>query len=244
MTPVDTTFCDRAAYFPSEDTLVVADLHIGRDASSGVELPLGERADLLERLDALLGRFDPAAVVAAGDVLHAFDRLPDGAVDTLGAFCERVGDAGADLTMTPGNHDAMLETALDAAAVDTATVTDEYRIETVDAVVVHGHERPDAAGTEQTTALYVCGHDHPAIRIEGQRRPCYLYGSGVYENSDVLALPAFSRLAAGAVVNRARRGDLQSPLLADPGRFRPAVRDEDADETLWFPPLDEFRSML
>ncbi|MFC6726418.1 metallophosphoesterase, partial [Halobium palmae] len=39
-------FRNRAVFLPAAETLVVADLHVGRDENSGVEFPLGERADL------------------------------------------------------------------------------------------------------------------------------------------------------------------------------------------------------
>jgi len=108
-----------------------------------------------------------------------------------------------------------------------------------DWLVTHGHEAPEAAAER-----YLVGHDHPAIEIEGRRRPCYLYGEGLYRGADVLMLPAFTRLAAGTPVNGARDGDLMSPLARRIGAFRPLVRDETADETLSFPALSEFRSLL
>ena len=66
----------------------------------------------------------------------------------------------------------------------------------------------------------------------------------MYASADVLMLPAFTRLAAGVPVNGPSARDFQSPLVTDLEGFRPIVRDEASDETLWFPPLDEFRSML
>jgi hypothetical protein len=113
----------------------------------------------------------------------------------------------------------------------------EYRVG--DWVVCHGHEAPTASAEG-----YLVGHDHPTIIIEGTRRPCYLYGAGSYEGADVLMLPAFTRLAAGMPVNRMTGAEFQSPLVRNADPFRPIVRDEDADETLTFPPLGRFREML
>ncbi|RBI61049.1 metallophosphoesterase [halophilic archaeon] len=223
-------FRDRAVYLPAADALVLADLHVGRDAVANVELPLGERADLTGRLDALLDRFAPAEVVFAGDVLQAFDHVPDGVEATVTALRRRVADAGADLTVVRGNHDAMLGTVVDHR--------DEYRLAD-DTLVCHGHETPDG-----TAPRYVVGHDHPAIEIEGRKRPCYLWGPDVYAGSDVLVLPAFTRLAAGVVVNRLSGSDFDSPLVTRANDFRPIVRDEDGDETYRFPPLGEFRRLL
>jgi metallophosphoesterase superfamily enzyme len=289
---VTATDCrDRAVYLPAADALVLADVHVGRDRTSNVELSLCERADLVERLAALVDRYDPAEAVVAGDLLHAFESVPQGVAETVGALRGVLARADASLVLVAGNHDTML------SSVHDGPVHDAYRLDlsgdadgdgtdpsddgpapaadpdppttapdgddpastggggpTIapgadSALVVHGHEPPT-----ESADLYLVGHDHPAIEIEGRRRPCYLAGpvgpgravdtGAAPADASVLALPAFNRLAAGVVVNGARRGDLQSPLLYRVDELRPVVRDPDADETLTFPPLGEFRRLL
>ncbi|WP_254767731.1 metallophosphoesterase [Salinilacihabitans rarus] len=235
MTPVDVPFdlLDRAAYIPESDALVLADLHLGRAAASDVEAPIDDGGDALARLDALLGRVDPGTVVVAGDLLHSFSTVPRGVERDLAALEERVADAGASLVVTPGNHDALLDRIYDG---ETAA---ERRLADGETVVVHGHERP-----ESDAARYVIGHDHPALSVDGRKLPCFLYGPGVYEGADVLVLPAFTRLAPGATVNGMAGRDFGSPLIDDADAFHPAIRDEEGDETLWFPPLGECRRLL
>lgn len=217
---------DRALYLPDERTLVLADVHLGRDRASAVSLPLGERTDILDRLDMLLDRFDPQEVVVAGDLLHSFDRLSYGVERALQEFESQIEKRGARLVVTRGNHDTLLDSALDGAV-------SEHSVG--DLLVCHGHERPNRAGS------YIIGHVHPAITIEGQKRPCYLRGPADGGGS-VLVLPAFTRLAAG--VDIARSGALRSPLLGHSSEYRPIVWDETNDETLEFPPLGEFRALL
>ncbi|PSQ18648.1 metallophosphoesterase [Halobacteriales archaeon QS_8_69_26] len=232
-------FRDRAAYLPRSDALVVADLHVGRDATSNVEFPMGEREDLTERLGALLDRFEPSEVVAAGDLLHAFDSVPRGVADTLAAVRATVEDADAEFVAVRGNHDAMLSSVYDG------TVHDAYRPGRGHTLVVHGHEPPDERPPgEHGRGRYVMGHDHPAIRVEGRRRPCYLLAHGAYRGADVLVLPAFNRLAAGVTVNGATAANMHSPMITDLDDYRPIVRDPEADQTLRFPPLGRFRDML
>jgi hypothetical protein len=222
----EVVFRDRAVFFPVAGTLVLADVHLGRDRASNVELPLGERTDLLDRLGGLLDRFAPGRVVVAGDLLHSFDRLPSEVEGTLSAVERRIEESGAELVAVEGNHDTMLGSLL---AVDPRCCVG-------DALVCHGHRSP-----EGSAPLYVLGHEHPAITIEGRKRPCYLVGPAA-DGGRALVLPAFTRLAPGTDVSRARR--FRSPLLSRPGAYRPVVRDEAGDETLWFPPLSEFRAML
>lgn len=231
----DLSFRDRAVFLPTTETLVLADLHVGRDESSGVAFPLGERADLHERLDRLLAHYTPTRVVVAGDVLHSFSRISDRVEQSLLTLTDCCGDAEAEFILVSGNHDTML------SAVWDGPVHDSYRLDD-DTVVCHGHEHlPDDA---ESAARYVVGHDHPAIEIEGQRRPCYLFAEAIYRDTDVLMLPAFNRLAAGVLVNQMRTADFQSPFVVDADAFRPIVYDADSHETLTFPSLGEFRRML
>jgi metallophosphoesterase superfamily enzyme len=228
----DLQFRDRAVYLPASDTLVLADLHVGRADASNVEFPVGERAHLRDRLDGLLDAFAPETVVFAGDVLQRFEYVPAVARDTLDELAGLVADAGATLVATPGNHDPKLPGVLDAPTPDTCRVDD-------DVVVCHGHEPPD-----EDASLFVIGHDHPTIEIEGQRRPTFLYGESTYRGGDVLLLPSFTELAAGVVVNRMRTGDFSSPLVGNADALRPVVYDADADEPLWFPRLGHLRAHL
>ncbi|MFC7045159.1 metallophosphoesterase [Halobacteriaceae archaeon GCM10025711] len=226
---MDAEYADRAVYLPAADALVLADLHVGRDAASNVELPLGERADLTDRLRRLLDRFRPATVVVAGDLLHTFDGVPDGVAETVADVESIVADA-AGLVVTPGNHDAMLDAVTEADRVAEHRLGDGT-------VVLHGHEEPTVEADR-----YVVGHEHPAIVIEGTKRPCYLLGPDAYRGATVLVLPAFSRLARGTVVNGLRGRDVLSPLVADVDAFQPVVLS--GDEALTFPALGDLRSLL
>ncbi|AGB36443.1 metallophosphoesterase [Natronococcus occultus] len=227
---------DRAVYFPRAETLVLADVHLGRAASSPVEAPLGEATDVAERLEALLAARNPETVVIAGDLLHSFSRIPRGVERSLAELVDRVEDAGASLAVTPGNHDAMLASAFDG---ETAS---SYRLADEETVVCHGHERPSGATTG--TSRYVLGHEHPAIEIDGRKRPCFLYAPPTADRAGVLVLPAFTRLADGRTINRLRSTDLHSPLIENLEDCYPAVYDDSSGEALWFPPLGESRRFL
>jgi len=221
---------ERAVYLPEGDALVLADLHLGRSRTSNVSLPLPEREAIAERLDALLDAFDPGTVVVAGDVCHAFSTVPDGVSEALTALDERVREAGAALVLVSGNHDGMLDSLADPVG--------EHRLDD-GTLVHHGHEHPEGEADR-----HVVGHEHPAIEIEGRRHPCLLWGEGVYRGGDVLALPAFTELAAGTAVSGLRARDAQSPLLSSLDEFRPIVRDTGGGETLVFPPLSALRTRL
>lgn len=238
----DVAFADRGLYLPAGDALVVADLHVGRAEASAVSFPLGERDDLRDRFGALLDRFDPATAVVAGDVVHAFDRVTDSAVETLETLRGACLDRGTALELVAGNHDTALADAWDgtvreAYVVEEAATTDGSETRTT--AVCHGHEPPSVAADR-----YVIGHVHPTIEIEGDRRPCFLRGAGTYRGADVLLLPAFTRLAAGVPVNDAATAGLDSPLVDDAADLAPVVCDPDGGEPLRFPPLGAFDRLL
>ena len=232
---IDVAFAvhDRAVFVPAAETLVLADVHLGKAAASSVDAPIDDGAAVCDRLEQVLAATDPTTVVVAGDLLHSFSRLPRGVERDLDRLTATVDAAGAELLVTPGNHDTMLETVFDG---ETAL---EYELADGETVVCHGHERPETPADR-----YVVGHDHPALSIEGRKRPCVLYGPDAYEGADVLVLPAFTRLAAGATVNSMAGHDFQTPLVRNPERFYPAVRDDSSGETLWFPPLGTLRKLL
>lgn len=241
---MDFEYRDRAAFL--DGTLVLADLHFGKGAASNVEFPLGAGEESVDRLRGLLGHFEPDEVVLAGDVFHSFDYVPDAADRALAELTDAVREAGARPVLLEGNHDAMLASAW------SGDVRQEYEITCVsDAaegsedpetiVVCHGHEEPETRADR-----YVVGHDHPMVVIEGQKRPCFLDGRGVYRGADVFVLPPFNRLVEGISVNGrigVSRPEL-SPLVTNVAAFRPIVWDDDAEQALEFPPLGQFERML
>jgi metallophosphoesterase superfamily enzyme len=282
------SFDERALYVDGDDVLVLADLHVGRAESSAVTLPMGEAADVRDRIDRLLARFRPAVVVVAGDVVHTFGGVSDRSRTTLDELAAACRDSGATLELVAGNHDTSLATAWDGpihdgyavgGANDDREVNDDRDREANDdrdreanddrdidrgdrrdgegnagddggndrsfgdasrrTVVCHGHDPPDCEADR-----YVFGHLHPTVGIEGDRRPCFLYGKGVYNDADVICLPAFTRFAPGVPVTDMDARGTRSPLVTDIDRLRPIVYDPDADETFRFPALGELRGRL
>ena len=231
-------FVDRAVYVPGAETLVVADIHLGRAAASTVDAPVDDGADVRHRLEStfesIRNQFgcEPETVVIAGDFLHSFSSIPHGVERDLEALEKLVDRHGATLIVTTGNHDTLLETVFDGETNDAYRVDDEI-------VVAHGHERPPIDANR-----YVIGHDHPALGIEGRKLPCFLYGPRAYRGSDVLMLPPFTRAAPGATVNGMSGRDFQSPLVVDVDAFHPAIYDPADERLLWFPKLERSRSFL
>jgi uncharacterized protein len=166
---------ERAAYWVSTNTLLVADPHFGKAAtfrSLGVPVPHGTTADALRRLDVLLKRLDVRRLLFLGDFLHA---RRGRAERTLGAVADwRSGHADVVMTIVRGNHDR--------EAGDVA-------IDAVDALVespfVFAH-----VPTVNEQGYVIAGHLHPGADLFGEARqhvrlPCFWFGARM------AVLPAF-----------------------------------------------------
>jgi DNA ligase-associated metallophosphoesterase len=168
-------------WWPSERTLLVADLHLEKGSSRavlGALLPPYDTRDTLARLAATIARFRPRTVVALGDSLHdgrACDRL-SGEDRAALATLQR----GRAWVWVTGNHDPEAAIRLDGEIVS--------ELEVGGLRLCHD---PGATSGEGCIA----GHLHPVARIEtrGQhlRRRCFV-GAG-----NRLVMPAFGAFTGG-----------------------------------------------
>lgn len=226
-----TRFLDRGLLL--DETLVVADLHLGRSAASNVQASLGGDSATLDHVLALVDRVDPERVVIAGDVLESFSSVPEAVTEHLDDFERSIADRGVGLDVIAGNHDPLLGEVWDHPQAESVRIGET--------IVVHGDTDPDLpSGVDRI----VMGHEHPAIEIEGRKRPCFLVGEDLCCGRDVVVVPAINGLLRGTAVNEMRGSDFHSPILTAANPLRPIVYDADSDEVLRFPPLGQFREML
>ena len=170
---------ERAAYWPRNRTLLVADAHLGKAAAfrrEGVPVPAGTTGENLQRLTSLVEALDAHRVVFLGDMLH--NRVALGA--TAGAFARwRERHDAVSAVLVRGNHDRR--------AGDPPC---EWRVECVDEPwIVDGIalcHLPQAVPGR----FAIAGHVHPAATLAGRGRelvrlPCFHF------TRDYAILPAF-----------------------------------------------------
>lgn len=249
----DVIYRDRAVYLSAADTLVVADLHLGREAVANVDAPLGAQSDIRSRLETLIAEFEPAQLIFAGDLLHSFSTLPAGVERAVGSLYELCSEQ-ARVRAVKGNHDQLLEEIWPGTVETELTLKDGT-------VICHGHEPPSQDTSGQSTQnsqqqssqqaqqptqerRYLIGHEHPAISIEGKRHPCLCVDPTGYRGCPLIILPAFTRLAGGVELNTLQPADLQSPLISAVDSLQPTVWDGETETALEFPPIGEFRRLL
>ena len=194
---------EKCVFLPASDTLLVADLHIGKAVSFrqlGVPVPAGTTDETLSVLTRLVRRLEPRRIVFLGDLLHSVRSLAPGTLAALTRWRELHGKI--EMTLVRGNHDDHAgdpPAALDIQAFD-------------EPLPHHGlalshHPRPMAG------AFVLAGHLHPCISLGGRahdwhRLPCFWFSDRVG------VLPAFGAFT-GMQSIRAQPGERVFAAAAD-----------------------------
>ncbi len=170
-----------ALYWPSEDALIVADLHLEKGsalAQRGQMVPPYDTRDTLERLAKVIDRFDAGTVIALGDSLHdiaANDRIGMEELEILAIMQE-----DREWIWVTGNHDPEIGEHL------RGHVTGDIEVEGI----MLRHQPSLGQVTHE-----IAGHMHPAAKLSMHgytfRRPCFV-GNGTR-----LVVPAFGSFAGG-----------------------------------------------
>lgn len=179
-----------ALFWPGQGLLVVADLHLEKGtayARRGKLLPPYDSHHTLDRLEALVERYEPATLVSLGDAFHdragAREIAPD-LFDRLTRLARR-----QRWLWIAGNHDPEIALSLGGA------VLPELCLEGI----AFRHVPGGAEGE-------IAGHLHPKARVHTRRlhlhRPCFA-------GDDVrLVMPAFGSFTGGLNVLEAAISDL------------------------------------
>lgn len=191
---------ERAIWWPARSTVLVADVHLGKEETfrqQGVPLPQGGLDDTLARLGACLESTGAERMVVLGDLVHARSGLTRDVVDRVAAWRARL---DAELVLVRGNHDRHLAGPTRAWKMH---IVEEGE---VDGPFVFAHEpAPDPRG------YVLAGHLHPTVRLRAGgdrlRLACFCF------DEQVGMLPAFTEFSNGLVQQPAPHRQLYA--LAD-----------------------------
>lgn len=159
-----------AVYWPAADSLLLADLHLGKESvfqQSGIPIPSGASSATLRALGSLVEEFSPGQVIVLGDLLHARVGLTPPLQEELLATVERY--SSSKWVLIPGNHDRGSIRPLRNCGWSIAP----------DRMELHGVDLVHAPLDSPSTAtLTIAGHLHPSIRLalsskESTRLRCY-----------------------------------------------------------------------
>lgn len=198
-----------AAYLPTHQTWLLADVHLGKGASfrrAGLPVPQGSSADTLRQIEALLALAPAKRVVFLGDFVHAATSHGQALWDLVAALRARHGGSGAEWLLIRGNHDRGAGDP--PSAVGLRCVDGPWRL----GAFALCHEPEPVAG-----AYVLAGHWHPCVRLQGPaherlRLPCFWFGDE--QRHPVGVLPAFGRFTGMHPIER-RPGDRVHAIAGD-----------------------------
>ncbi len=97
---------DGTIWMPLERALLVADLHLGKDASfraAGIPVPVGMNRKTLDQLSATILQLMPDQLVILGDLIHNRDSI---STELMGEFADwRKRHFQLNIQLAEGNHD-------------------------------------------------------------------------------------------------------------------------------------------
>ena len=196
-----------AIYWEETDTLLVADLHLGKATHfrrHGLAVPTYVQDETLEKLTGLLLDFKPKRLLMLGDLFHS-DYNPE-----WEDFAELVmAFSHVKFALVPGNHDRLTYHQYEKYNIE---VHEEPYFEGPFAFSHHPLEEDVLAEaevkradrTDKSPCYNLAGHVHPSVMLQGRRDrlrlPCFYFG----EKAGLL--PAFGAFT-GTYTIQPNKGD-------------------------------------
>jgi len=190
---------DPALFLPHRQTVLVTDVHLGKEASfrsHGLGIPDGDSMGDLERLSCLLSATRALRMVILGDLFHARSGRSEELHTSMLLWRQRHREV--ELLLIRGNHDRGAGDPPDELDVDcrNGPVEEEG--------LILRHE-PGGGDPGPPGRYALAGHLHPCVSLRGRGRermrlPCFWFGAGE------AVLPAFGRFTGMSPVTP-RPGD-------------------------------------
>ncbi len=193
---------EKAAYWPKESILLVADLHLGKAATfqeSGVPVPLHATEDTLSRLSTLVRRVQPSRVLILGDLWHAKAGMTGRTLASFARWKEEWSSLSIDLVL--GNHDRKID----------APVHEKTGLcLKVDMRIGPFHFCHEPCERDE---YCIGGHLHPGVRLVGAGRdsiktPCF------WVRPDMAVLPAFGAFTGISLISPEPGDQILIPIPA------------------------------
>jgi uncharacterized protein len=172
----------RAVWWKRRKTLLVADLHIGKEETfrkSGIAMPHAVLEETLSRLGVVIAACAAERVVVIGDLIHAKQGLSPAVVEQFGRW--RDSYAGR-IELVIGNHDRHVRKLPESWGIELRGETE------IDAPFCYRHEPSE--GVARDTYEW-SGHLHPTARVAGAALPAFVIGRSA------AILPAFTSFSRG-----------------------------------------------
>ncbi len=222
-----------AALLTDENVVVVADMHLGVEATleyEGLSIPRVQTKKIESYMAGVIRAVSPSRIIVAGDLKHNFSRNLVQEWEDIRRFVKSL-SGKTTLEVVKGNHDNYL-----------GSILSEHRIPLKSEMLVSGVRILHGHAGSLDGRFTIMGHIHPSLRLKDSvgasiKDRCFLYD----RKERVLVLPALSLVAYGTDVVGQASADGMSPLLCGTGLsgFTPIMF---SDETpLRFPTVGTLR---
>ena len=181
---------ERCIFWEEANTLIVADLHLGKSGhfrKEGIGIPQSVYKADLQRLMAQLYLYKADRLIIAGDFTHST------ANKELDLFLRwRKDFSSLHIDLVKGNHDILEADWYKSAAI----LVHEWKMHTGPFLFLHDLKAEKDLSPEEKKGYRFAGHLHPAVSLKGKGRqslrfPCF------YFTTEYAVLPAFSRFTGG-----------------------------------------------
>ena len=195
---------ERAVYWEQQNSLIIADLHLGKTGhfrKSGIAVPQAVYKEDLQRLFALIQYHKPEQLIIVGDMFHSRENKE------MDFFTRWRNDLfQLNIELVKGNHDILHNDWYSQNSIKLNS--SRLRVGSFSFV----HDPAEAAISETEEMLYCfSGHVHPGIRISSGSRqslsfPCFHFSGGG------AVLPAFSQFT-GYVIIKPKKQDADYAIV-------------------------------
>jgi DNA ligase-associated metallophosphoesterase len=177
---------ERCLYWEEQNTLILADLHLGKSGhfrKEGIAVPQDVYKADLQRLIAQLYLFKTERLIIAGDFTHSSLNRE---LDLFLKWRKDFSSLQIDLVL--GNHDILNSKWYTAANV----TTHEWKLPLDEFIFLHDPNAHEHLEGDEKHLYAFTGHLHPGISIRGRGRqsltfPCFYFAH------NYCVLPAFSK---------------------------------------------------
>jgi len=188
--------CEHAVYWPAQKTLLVADVHVGKEhrfGRGGVPIPGGISEQTLDNLFTLCQLSGAERIIVLGDFMHSIPTVNESWLEHLSTLLNENTQLCFDIVA--GNHDKPEGREM----VDSRIHWHDSSLQAFPFVFKHEPEK-DPSG------YVLSGHLHPAWRISRSRRSG-LKAPAFWFREHYAVLPAYGPFTGGMIVKPDRKKD-------------------------------------
>jgi DNA ligase-associated metallophosphoesterase len=171
---------ERAVFWQQQKILLIADPHFGKAASfrsAGIGIPSGTTRDDLNRLAALIVKYEPRKLIVLGDLIHSASSKSREVMHQFKKW--RAAFSDIEMILIQGNHDR-----------DAGNPPTEFKFDRIEKKIHIGSALLSHKPVVHAGCYTIAGHVHPAVRLKGiaghiEIFPCF------YFSPQFAILPAF-----------------------------------------------------